>query len=249
MIIDSYRFCGGGGVPWTPQEIISDVEVWLKPFDTGTVTYSSGTSISVADQSGNSHDFEKTSGDIPTSGVDTVDGNNAIGFNGGSTEYLISSDNVPFRSAFFFGKADVSKNATWASQPANMCFLGGATLANAYIARGSLSYIPQGGSPSYSLHRTNGQTDIGNAGNINYPEYFTYIEYSANTANSKLHLGNLGSGTARLLEGFLGEMILFNTTLSSTDYEKVEGYASWRSAGDGSYLPAGHPYKSAAPTV
>jgi hypothetical protein len=46
----------------------------------------------------------------------------------------------------------------------------------------------------------------------------------------------------------VAEFLSGTGTLSSTDREYIEGYLSWKWAGDGSFLPVGHPYKSAAPT-
>jgi hypothetical protein len=44
----------------------------------------------------------------------------------------------------------------------------------------------------------------------------------------------------------VAEMIVYNTAASSTDRQKCEGYLAWKWGLQGN-LPAGHPYKSAAP--
>jgi hypothetical protein len=47
--------------------------------------------------------------------------------------------------------------------------------------------------------------------------------------------------------GWVMEIVMFNTQLSQTNQQKMEGYLAWKWGSQAS-LPAGHPYKSAAPT-
>ena len=47
--------------------------------------------------------------------------------------------------------------------------------------------------------------------------------------------------------GDLAEVIIFNSALSTSDRQKVEGYLAWK-WGIQSTLPTGHPYKSVAPS-
>jgi hypothetical protein len=46
--------------------------------------------------------------------------------------------------------------------------------------------------------------------------------------------------------GSYGELIVYNSVLSTTDRQKIEGYLAWKWGLQGN-LPTGHPYKSAAP--
>lgn len=46
--------------------------------------------------------------------------------------------------------------------------------------------------------------------------------------------------------GDIGEVLILSTALSSTNRQKLEGYLAWKWGIQGN-LPAGHPYKSAAP--
>ncbi|GGH14845.1 hypothetical protein GCM10007036_14420 [Alsobacter metallidurans] len=51
---------------------------------------------------------------------------------------------------------------------------------------------------------------------------------------------------------FLNGQVLYameSVGLPDTEVQKLEGWASWYYAGDGSLLPVGHPYKSAPPTI
>jgi hypothetical protein len=56
--------------------------------------------------------------------------------------------------------------------------------------------------------------------------------------------GNFNDGT---LYGFISEIIVFNTSLSLSDRQKVEGYLSWK-WGLQTNLPSTHPYYSAGPS-
>ena len=59
---------------------------------------------------------------------------------------------------------------------------------------------------------------------------------------------NPASGTAyEAFRGNVGEIILYNTVVSQTELEKLEGYLA-HTWGVGSVLPGGHPYKSTPPT-
>jgi hypothetical protein len=55
-----------------------------------------------------------------------------------------------------------------------------------------------------------------------------------------------GSGTAAF-DGNISEVILYNTALNTTQRQTVEGYLAWKWGLQAS-LPAGHPFKTAAPT-
>jgi hypothetical protein len=48
--------------------------------------------------------------------------------------------------------------------------------------------------------------------------------------------------------GWVMEIVMFNTQLSQTNQQKIEGYLAWKWGSQAS-LPAGHPYKSSAPTA
>ena len=52
---------------------------------------------------------------------------------------------------------------------------------------------------------------------------------------------------SRYYNGYIGDFIFFGTSYTTTEREKAEGYLAWK-WGIQANLPAGHPYKSAAPT-
>ena len=52
---------------------------------------------------------------------------------------------------------------------------------------------------------------------------------------------------SRYYNGYIGDFIFFGTSYTTLEREKAEGYLAWKWGIQGN-LPAGHPYKSAAPT-
>ena len=53
---------------------------------------------------------------------------------------------------------------------------------------------------------------------------------------------------ASAFDGNISEVILYNTALNTTQRQQIEGYLAWK-WGLQSTLPAGHPFKTAAPTA
>jgi hypothetical protein len=66
---------------------------------------------------------------------------------------------------------------------------------------------------------------------------------STNLTGLAINTGANGGETSNVE---VGEIILFNVVLTTTDIQTLEGYLAWK-WGSQANLPAGHPYKSAAP--
>ena len=97
--------------------------------------------------------------------------------------------------------------------------------------------IPSGGGAS--PQRLNGVAQTMYGANVATP-----------AATRDLSIGD--SGTTYGPEGLVGDafyIAVSDVYPSAGEIEQMEGWASWTFAGDGSLLPVGHPYKSAAPMV
>lgn len=70
---------------------------------------------------------------------------------------------------------------------------------------------------------------------------------STGNATYTLQLGDAG-GNSFPLFGFIAEIIITNNPATVQTLQLVEGYLSWK-WGIAALLPAGHPYKNAAPTI
>lgn len=83
-----------------------------------------------------------------------------------------------------------------------------------------------------------------------------YINGTAYTADvqtmtsfTNFNLANINMGgwigdTARTINGGIGSVAIYNSVLSTTDRQKLEGYFAWKWWGSGSVLPSNHPYKN-----
>lgn len=80
----------------------------------------------------------------------------------------------------------------------------------------------------------------------------TSASISTNTRNSSQYaIGtNLESplSTPTGWNGYVAEMVVYNSLLSVSQQEEIEGYLAWKWGLQGS-LPVGHPYKSAGPAI
>jgi hypothetical protein len=57
----------------------------------------------------------------------------------------------------------------------------------------------------------------------------------------------IGGGGRGTMAGTISEVVIYNTGLTTTQRQRVEGYLAWKWGLQAS-LPAGHPFKTAAPT-
>jgi hypothetical protein len=70
---------------------------------------------------------------------------------------------------------------------------------------------------------------------------------TTNNATYGMQIGTVGNNSFPLTGDYC-ELIIFSSLLSTTDRQLVEGYLAWKWGLEGN-LPAGHPYKNAAPTL
>ncbi len=134
-------------------------------------------------------------------------------------------------------------------------------------------YISRGAS-NYSTVAQSGSSSTGISGNFGSPTYYNTgnaVTWSTrndvySSIGSSTHIyeaigcnlssfANIsptvtydlcGYGSVYFFSGDICEVIIYNSSLSSTDREKVEGYLAHK-WGLTSSLPASHPYKSSAP--
>ena len=85
------------------------------------------------------------------------------------------------------------------------------------------------------IGNTTSITSTASSGNFG----ITYYTICANTATSD------GGGP---FHGFMSEILVYNTSLSTTDRQKIEGYLSWKWGIQGN-LPSTHPFYSSSPTT
>lgn len=236
---------------WTPKDLGSALILWLDGKKTSSITVS-GTAVSQwDDQSGNgNHGTQSTGSRQPkfTSGTEYVE------FGANSEVHLATSISGSSRteSIIVAGRytATDTNYSTWLGPSSNggrqfrMTNTGGAIYCKAAIdcwtqstTKGQLNTdgIFTGAlSSSSATVGVNGTRDTQSESAITL------------TTNLTSRVGAPSFLTTQTLVGRIYEIVVTNTTLSSADLDRAEGYLAWRWGLQGS-LPAGHAYKNAPP--
>lgn len=236
----------GGGL-WTPDNLTTAPLAWWDA--TTGVTDSSNLVTDWADQSGSNDLAQSSSARQPETNVDTLNSLNVIDFT--DDRLYLPADLTGIRSAIFVCEARGSdSNGT-------ICpvFGNNAGDEHTFIRTNSTDYaISIDGSSSTSGHANwNGNTvtagtniDLGlseaqiESWSVWYTDYDTSVEMK--------YLGTLGAAGSYWTRNTFAEIMLFDYVLSTTDRQKLEGYLAHRWALT-TNMPAGHPYKSSAPTT
>ena len=71
---------------------------------------------------------------------------------------------------------------------------------------------------------------------------------TTSTLDADFNIIGRSNNSTRQHNGSIGEIIYFNSLVSTDDRQKIEGYLAWK-WGINTNLPSGHPYYDAAPTI
>ncbi|MEM1335414.1 MAG: type II secretion system protein [Actinomycetota bacterium] len=239
---------GSGSTPaalWEPDQIGSLV-LWLDAADTATITTSGSDVVGWADKSGSGNDAEQTVNvRRPGSGVTTLNGNNVISYDGSDAFLEGINSNRDWQDMFIVTRWDGA--GTFPSF--NGLFTARTT------GSGSIGVIGRSGSSNYytpnwfTTLRHDGTTRsvAGALGDLQTP---TIVNA---TSASDLSVNGFALGSDRRLggrswNGIIAEVVVSDVPLSDAERELVEGYLAHK-WGTASELPAGHPYRDAAPTL
>lgn len=248
------------GPPWTPAAggITGTLSLWFDASDAASVTHSANAISQVNDKSGrNLHIVQATAAIKPTYVLASQNGLNAISHDGG--DYLSKqsgvSPSVPRQTQTTFVMCMPTGNGVlplyWTTN--------GSTIAGVVFAgRGTSGAVRFQGN-------TNNWANVGQTGTAAWSLYSGYILAAKRelfidgtlgstsaiaetlaVAPTQIWIGSSG-GVAYYL-GLWGEFIQYDGELSVADRQKVEGYSAWK-WGTQALLPAGHPYKSARPSL
>ena len=259
FLIDPYRF----GRLWTPADITT--ALWLDAADASTITTVSGAVSEWRDKSGNArHATQSTAASRPAYTNAGQNGLNVLTLDG-SNDWLSLPDSTNPSSG----------NATFVACKPNHTAIGGFLIGRAYNwGSWQLASIATGASARYGMGRntvdetvavltglTNNTTKIltgtydntnvrvsSNGGSFVSTAYTPNPTYSASDATSIGVARDTSGNIASPFRGDLYEIIVFHTAPTQDTIDRVQGYLAhkWGLAGN---LPAGHPYKSAAPTA
>lgn len=241
------------GTLWTPADLASvTLNTWLDAQDAASITKDGSNKVSAwADKSGNGNNATQgTSALQPLyQAADTdLNGYPSIGPTGADERLGFASpimiDDWTFDGRFGFEINLFGQTVSIGTAPQGAIYAGIWQTAthggdNLFWKNG-VNFTSQGGS-----------TQEPTAGGIFLA---TYVNSAGENNLGKLtsdttpqQLFNRADGT-RAYDGQLGELVLFDGTISTDDRQKLEGYMAHR-WGYASELDAGHPYKSAPPYV
>lgn len=250
IIASARRRSAGGGSGWQPTSLAS-LKAWYVADDLSTTT-------SWPDRMGNANG-------TGASGASTV---NASALNGHNTVTMAGTTTAwRLPSTFMVGETEGSYFAVIqrASDPPGVGVQAGAII-DGFSSASQSGQWPWTDGVIYDRFGSTTRKTVGNP----TPSLLSWRLYSAHSAandwrayldatslfSTVSNTVNFGSGVTKGLGGSIGtsstfhgsiaEVLVFNSALTTSDRQKVEGYLAWKYGLQGN-LPAGHPYLSAAP--
>ena len=251
----------GGGTLWTPTELGSAVAGWWDAADAATITLNSGNVSAWANKGAAGGSLAQASGGAqPPYSATALNGlpgvTGAAGTHSMATGTLtgLPTGTDPAFTMFAVGKPDAAS----ASLGAFVTF--GANASEAMPMLGTLAngnfYIDCFGSGITTSVNVTGSGHILSVKHNTDTTTYSHVDGVA-SGQSSFSVAPGASPAAKIFDwfasgypngGILQEYIILSTVLSDADREILEGYAAWKWGLEGN-LDAGHPYKSAAPTV
>lgn len=265
IYINPYVF----SAPWTPAQITT--AIWLDASDASTITESGGVVSQWDDKSGNGRHFtQSTVANRPTFESAVQNGLSAVKFvNGpgaGATRQFVENTSY----------TNTSNQLTIFSVHRNLSGASGANIYGrlfSFAPSNQLDYATTGGillcygiTSGITLYRSfaaiastaaisdtwcvvDAERDAGNGSvSLNGNTRVTGSTPTADFNIGRTRIGNDFSANDSGIQGWVGENIAISGVIDASTKEKMQGYLAHKWGLTGS-LPAGHPYKSAAPTV
>ena len=235
---------------WQPSDGPKIPAGWWDASDYNTITIATGVS-QWDDKSGNSRTLiQATAVNQPKYLTNAINGYSVLQFTNTASYYIQNTNSFHIEMIFFVATANTNGMA-------NIATLMGNGNDNANIRRNNVT----------SFYRGLGQAQ--DANDFVYPQSIQYINgiftnlfihtiphiYSGQLGTgvngggnvTNYTIGRASSSLGRYWNGYVGEVILYSTTLTTFERQKVEGYLAWK-WGLQSSLPVDHPYYLSAPT-
>lgn len=258
IYINSYQFASAAAL-WTPAQLTTSL--WLDAADASTITESGGAVSQWDDKSGNfNHVAQGDSALRPVYASAVLNSLPVVRFDGLNDRLATSAAILTQQT---FGIYAVTANRNPAIESVTMGqYLGGDAGRTLFYQNGTTTRLSAaGGGRGAAIYNgtANNQFHIfGYEGNnTNYTLYYEGASVTTgsitgtNMANTTFKIGEPAAGAAgNFFPAALdsAEIVVALAPLSSTDRQKMEGYLAHK-WGLTANLPAGHPYKTAAPTV
>jgi hypothetical protein len=232
---------------WTPTAITTSL--WLDAADAATITLNGSTVSQWNDKSGNSRNAtQSTATSQPTYSIASVNGKNAITFDGVDDRLSrVGTFTLANYSCFVIGTPSTSSSYLFM-----------------FIRHAQSALISKYASPgNYEIYVESGRTVVsGTATGQN----IAYWECSGTTVSTRFNgtaggTANSTDNTTSVVQYHVGasdagdysnsticEILLVPSVLSTENRQKTEGYLAHK-WGLTANLPSNHPYKAAAPTI
>lgn len=232
---------------WTPAEISSTL--WLDASDASTITESGGLVSQWNDKSGNgNHLVQVTGSRKPVTGTRTLNSLNVLDFDGAKKVELNAFHSLMSggRSLYILAQQDTTSNrfisdefsssrGTFYSSGGNFAYYNGNTITTS-IAE------------STDLIIRSLLIDAAGTGTAYHDGTSAVVGTVTATNQIGVTIGGRNSSSSNQLDGVIAAVLYCDEEHTDAIRQKVEGYLAW-TWGHVSALDAGHPYKSAAPTV
>ena len=236
---------------------ISGLKLWLDSSDNATLTLSSGTTLTAwADKSGLSNSSTSISG---SPSISTQYSNQYINFNGSSK--VLGPVSITTTTLSVFSVCIIPANQ---GVQARIVSLGIPTALDSGNPVYTVALFVPLNTKNVASYRFNFGTLSQNSNSLSTPIIASSIYDSANCtvyvngtgATSAATTGNfgitnygIGNNVDNPIEGFtgyIGEVLVYNTALTLSERQLIEGYLAWK-WGLNTSLPGGHPYYSTNP--
>jgi hypothetical protein len=233
----------GGGylrTAWTPYRIGPTVSLWLDASDASTLTLTSSNTVSQwKDKSGNGNNAIQNAGVTqPVYNATTMNGYPGISFDG-------VAQKMTFSAASGLSMAAVMRTDS-----------GCVALGGVFGVNGSdVGLRRSNNSPTTGFNAGALNTDFTGTSTTNWINGTNLLTNAEGTnsvmtvakPSNSFALTSIGHYTStRYWKGTMTELILFDSTLSPADQQKLQGYLAWK-YGLTNELEAAHPYKTAPP--
>lgn len=243
---------GTTSTPWDPSQL-TDLIAWWK-FD--ELTGTNGSSVTSVTDSAGSYDLSDAGTGPPTLVTSSQNGLNTVDFGTSNTQLLASSAYGGGDDGFSVFVVAKRGSAAANQHVSGGGFTGHLLGSNSSAAVNMRADKAEGGRYQAETGSWSGGWDIAGfsadfaAGTFNMHLDGSSINSQTGlaTGTSKAHTFLLGTFGGSEWQGELGEELIVNDALSTTDREKLEGYLAHK-WGLTANLPVGHPYKTTAPTA
>ena len=246
----------------TTTSVFGTCFCWLDAADKSTITTSSGTTISKwTDKSSNGYQFNICPGTNPNTfpNTSTLSASNPVQsvlFNGTTSQIACATMVLPAApyTIFVIGNNTTSSGYSYfiSCYTDKYLFFGcynGTQNFDVFSGNGSWNDVAaMTTSISVStlsvMGTTNNNTTM--TGYVNGVSAGTKTGTSGSTTGISLGCAYNGGTGSQYMTGNICEIVMFNSVLSTANYQYVEGSLAWKYGCQGS-LAAGHPYKSSPP--